>query len=391
MSSFTQYWLEQKQTRQEAGLWRSHRHLGSPQVPDALVDGRSVIAFCSNDYLGLANHPEVKQAAIDSIQSDGLGGGASHLVIGHHDQHVQLEKELAEFTGRERALVFSSGYMANLGVISALVGKGDCVFEDKLNHASLIDGGLLSGARFRRYLHNDSASLRTHLSKAEQGKKLVVTDGVFSMDGNVVDLPAMAQACRDFDALLMVDDAHGMGVIGEQGKGTVAECGLSQEEVPVLIGTFGKAFGTAGAFVAGSNDLIEYLIQTARPYIYTTSMPPAIAAATRKSLTLIREGDRERAHLASLIGRFRRSVSKLGLELMDSKTPIQPILVGGNQKALSLSKYLEENGILVSAIRPPTVPENTARLRVTFSAAHTDEQLDILLAALDRACKEGVV
>lgn len=391
MSLFTEHWKALKEARQQAGLWRKPRQLNSPQVPHARVDGRPYLAFCSNDYLGLASHPEIKQAAIESIERDGVGGGASHLVIGHHDQHALLEKELAEFTGRERALVFSSGYMANLGVISALVGKGDYVLEDRLNHASLIDGGLLSGARFKRYLHSDAKSLQTHLSKHSDGKCLVVTDGVFSMDGDLAPLNELSDVCSEHDALLVVDDAHGLGVVGEQGRGSVSEFGLSQSEVPVLIGMFGKAFGTAGAFVAGSEELIEYLIQTARPYIYTTSMPPAIAAATRKSLQLIQAADEERIHLARLIASFRERVSSLGLQLMDSNTPIQPIVIGDNQKALDVSKYLEQEGLLVMAIRPPTVPENTARLRVTLSAAHTSEDLDMLVDTLSSACSKGLI
>lgn len=379
MSSFTKHWLEQKQARQKAGLWRTHRRLSSPQEPKAIVDGRELIVFCSNDYLGLANHPEVKAAAIESIQNDGVGGGASHLVIGHHDQHALLEEELAAFTGRERALVFSSGYMANLGVISALVSKGDTVLEDRLNHASLIDGGLLSGARFQRYLHNDMSSLASRLEASrEKGKTLVVTDGVFSMDGDVAELSSIAELCKQEGALLLVDDAHGFGVLGEKGAGTVSEQGLSQTDVPVLIGTFGKAFGTAGAFVAGSADLIDYLVQSARPYIYTTSMPPSIAAATRASLKLIQSSDDRRERVRALIKQFRKGVDHIGLDLMDSQTPIQPILIGDSHKALGLSKFLEDNGVLVSAIRPPTVPENTARLRVTLTANHTPEQVECL-------------
>lgn len=393
MSAFTEQWKNVKEARQSAGLWRSHRQLNSPQQPSAIVDGRPILSFCSNDYLGLANHPEIKSAAIASIETDGFGGGASHLVIGHHDQHALLEQELAAFTGRDRALVFSSGYMANLGVISALVGKGDRVLQDKLNHASLIDGGLLSGARFQRYLHNDMTSLESHLEKASNasGKTLVVTDGVFSMDGDVANLESIADLCRRYDALMMVDDAHGIGFLGTQGTGSISDQGLSQEDVPVLIGTFGKAFGTAGAFVAGSTELIDYLVQTARPYIYTTSMPPSVAAATRQSLKLIRQADESRQQLRDLIKQFRDGVSRLGLSLMDSQTPIQPILIGDNQKALDLSRYLESRGLLITAIRPPTVPENTARLRVTLTASHTPEQVTQLLDALADACAEGVV
>jgi len=391
MSSHRQSWIQQLKVREEAGLLRQHRLLESPQQPDAQIDGRSLIAFCSNDYLGMANHPEVKQAAIDAIERCGVGSGASHLVVGHHREHQELERELAEFTGRERALVFSTGYMANLAVISALVGKRDFVFEDKLNHASLIDGGLLSGARFQRYLHRNMASLEGYLqrysthSKTTPGLKLVVTDGVFSMDGDIANLPELASLCRQYDALLMVDDAHGIGVTGPEGGGSVLASGLSQEDVPVLMGTFGKALGTAGAFVAGSEALIEYLLQMARPYIYTTAMPPAIAAATRKSLAIVRKADDKRRHLSGLIQYFRQKVLGLGYVMPVSHTPIQPIMVGDSRSAMALSQFLEDEGVLVTAIRPPTVPDNTARLRVTLSAEHSYQQVDKLLAALSAA------
>jgi len=402
LSIFKQQWLDGLHAKKDAGLWRQHRTLNSPQGVNVNVDGRLLLAFCSNDYLGLANHHDVKHAAVDVINAAGVGSGASHLVIGHHREHQLLEEELAEFTQRDRALVFSSGYMANLAIVSTLVGKSDIVLEDKLNHASLIDGGLLSGARFQRYLHNDSASLERYLQRFHQqgqrlpeegsiqGKQLVVTDGVFSMDGDAANLSELTTLCQQHDACLMVDDAHGLGVLGPEGRGCVAEAGLGQEDVPVLVGTFGKAFGTSGAFVAGSNELIEYLIQMARPYIYTTAMPPAIAAATRASLKLVQQADDKRDHLKQLIYHFRQSASQLGFELMPSHTAIQPIMIGDTHKAMALSQYLENEGILVTAIRPPTVPDKTARLRVTFSANHSFEDVDELLEALAQAQVAGL-
>ena len=373
--------------RQEAHLYRQRRQLESAQGPEVRVDGRSCLAFCSNDYLGLASHPQLKQALIEGVERFGVGSGASHLVVGHSSAHQQLEEALAEFTGRPRALLFSTGYMANLGVINALLGRQDAVFEDRLNHASLLDGGLLSGARFQRYQHNNVDGLRQRLANTEARRKLVVTDGVFSMDGDLADLPALADAAAAADAWLMVDDAHGFGCLGTQGGGCAEHFALDTEQLPILVGTLGKGFGTAGAFVAGSEALIETLIQFARPYIYTTALPPALAWATLTSLKLVREESWRRERLQQLIRRFRQGASQLGFELMDSCTPIQPILVGAADRALALSQALEQRGIFVSAIRPPTVPEGGARLRVTLSASHTEEQLDRLLEALAQ-CRE---
>ena len=367
--------------RRAAHLYRQRPLLDSPQGPQVRVDGRELLAFCSNDYLGLANHPEVIQAMRDGAAQWGVGGGASHLVIGHSTPHHQLEEALAEFTGRPRALLFSTGYMANLAAVTALVGQGDTVLEDRLNHASLLDAGLLSGARFSRYLHNDAASLASRLEKAT-GNTLVVSDGVFSMDGDLADLPALCAEARRKQAWLMVDDAPGFGPLGATGGGIVEHYGLGIEEVPVLIGTLGKGFGTAGAFVAGSEELIETLIQFARPYIYTTSQPPAVACATLKSLQLLQTERWRREHLNRLIARFRSGAAEIGLRLMDSPTPIQPILVGDSERALRLSALLRERGLLVGAIRPPTVPAGSARLRVTLSAAHSAAQLEQLLDAL---------
>jgi 8-amino-7-oxononanoate synthase len=367
--------------RRAADLYRHRPLLQSPQGPEVVVDGQPLLAFCSNDYLGLANHPEVIAAWRAGAERWGVGGGASHLVIGHSTPHHQLEEALAELTGRPRALLFSTGYMANLGALTALVGQGDTVLQDRLNHASLLDGGLLSGARFSRYLHNDAASLQSRLDKAA-GNTLVVTDGVFSMDGDLADLPALAAAAQARDAWLMVDDAHGLGTLGRNGGGIVEHFGLGIDQVPVLIGTLGKACGTAGAFVAGSEELIETLVQFARPYIYTTSQPPALACATLKSLELLRREHWRREHLAALIRQFREGAQALGLGLMDSQTPIQPIIIGDSARAMHLSRLLRERGLLVTAIRPPTVPAGSARLRVTLSAAHSEAQVQLLLNAL---------
>ncbi|UVL78913.1 8-amino-7-oxononanoate synthase [Pseudomonas putida] len=367
--------------RRAADLYRQRPLLGSPQGPQVVVDGQQLLAFCSNDYLGLANHPEVIAAWQAGAEQWGVGGGASHLVVGHSTPHHQVEEALAELTGRPRALLFSTGYMANLGAITALVGQGDTVLQDRLNHASLLDGGLLSGARFNRYLHNDAASLASRLDKAV-GNTLVVTDGVFSMDGDLADLPALADVARARGAWLMVDDAHGLGTLGAQGGGIVEHFGLGVDDVPVLIGTLGKACGTAGAFVAGSEELIEALVQFARPYIYTTSQPPALACATLKSLELLRRETWRREHLAALIRQFREGAQQIGLALMDSPTPIQPIMIGDSAQALRLSRMLRERGLLVTAIRPPTVPVGSARLRVTLSAAHSEAQVQLLLNAL---------
>lgn len=367
--------------RRAVDLYRQRPLLQSPQGPNVVVDGQPLLAFCSNDYLGLANHPEVIAAWQAGAERWGVGGGASHLVVGHSTPHHQVEEALAELTGRPRALLFSTGYMANLGAITALVGQGDTVLQDRLNHASLLDGGLLSGARFNRYLHNDAVSLANRLGKA-CGNTLVVTDGVFSMDGDLADLPALAEVARARGAWLMVDDAHGLGTLGAQGGGIVEHFGLGIDDVPVLIGTLGKACGTAGAFVAGSDDLIEALVQFARPYIYTTSQPPALACATLKSLELLRRETWRREHLAGLIRQFREGAVQIGLQLMDSPTPIQPILIGDSAQALRLSQMLRERGLLVTAIRPPTVPAGSARLRVTLSAAHSEAQVQLLLNAL---------
>jgi len=375
--------------RQQQHLYRTRRVIDGAQDVELISDGKPQLSFCSNDYLGLANHPALIKAMQAGAERYGVGSGASHLVSGHSHAHHALEEALAEFTQRPRALLFSSGYMANLGVISALTTKHDTIHEDRLNHASLIDAARLSGATMRRYPHNDVDALATRLDKNSNGYPLIITDGVFSMDGDIAPLPQLATLVSKHNSTLMVDDAHGIGVIGKNGRGTVGHHNLSENDVPILVGTLGKAFGTAGAFVAGSEELIETLIQQARTYIYTTALPPAIAHATLTSLKLIEIEAWRREHLQTLIKLFKDGAAQLGFNIMPSNTPIQPLIIGDSDKALRISEALQQLGILVSAIRPPTVPDGTARLRITFSANHTEKHIDQLLAALDKVIKHN--
>ncbi|MFI4920247.1 MAG: 8-amino-7-oxononanoate synthase [Gammaproteobacteria bacterium] len=370
----------------EKSLYRLRRVLEGPQGPEITLQGKRYLNFSSNDYLGLAAHPALAEAARCGLAEYGTGSGAAHLVTGHSRAHHAFEEELAAFTGRPRALLFSSGYMANLGVASALLKRGDRVLEDRLNHASLLDAGLLSGARFARYVHADVTDLKTHLDAADS-KILVMTDGVFSMDGDIAPLPELARATEAAGAFLMVDDAHGFGVLGANGRGSLEHHGVGSDEVPVLMGTLGKACGGFGAFVAGSEALIETLIQSARTYIYTTATPPALAEAGRAALKLLQTDAWRREHLQALIARFRSGAAERGLKLMPSETAIQPLLVGESADALKLAEALKAQGILAIAIRPPTVPAGTARLRITLTAAHTEAQVDRLLDALRKATK----
>jgi 8-amino-7-oxononanoate synthase len=351
-------------------------------TPRVVVDGREVIAFCSNDYLGLAQHPQIVEAFATAARRWGVGSGAAHLVCGHTADHHELERELADFVQRPRALLFSTGYMANLAVGAVLLGRGDRILEDRLNHASLIDAGLASGARFARYAHGDVAALRNRLRRPGTGRTLVASDGVFSMDGDTAPLRELAAACRETDAVLMIDDAHGFGIAGPDGRGSVAAQGLGVEDVPVLMATLGKAAGTFGAFVAGSDPLIESLIQHGRTYIYTTALPPAVAAATRAALRVMRDEGWRRERLRAHVSDFRRRADELDLELTPSESPIQPIVLGDETAALAASDALLQRGIWVTAIRPPTVPRGSSRLRVTFSAAHEPADVDQLLDAL---------
>lgn len=373
---------ERLKQRQELNLIRHRRVVSGPQDVNLCIDGMPYLAFCSNDYLGLANHPLIVKSFQDAANHYGVGSGASHLISGHSVEHHQLEEELADFVGRSRVLLFSTGYMANLGAITALVQRGDAVFEDRLNHASLLDGGLSSGARFKRYRHNDVGHLSTLLQASSGANRLVVTDTVFSMDGDIAPLSELAHKCREHDAWLMVDDAHGFGVLGDNGQGALAEANLSEVDVPVLMGTLSKAAGSSGAFIAGSDELIEALIQFARPYIYTTAMPPATAAASRMSLRIIKKESWRREKLRYLIQYFKTKAQSMCLPLMASDTAIQPIVIGDAQRAMSISQGLANQGILVTAIRPPTVPDGSSRLRITLSANHEEEHVDHLLTRL---------
>lgn len=368
--------------RQARSLLRTRRILDGSQGPVIRIAGREYVSFCSNDYLGLAAHTDVAAACKRGLDAYGTGSGAAHLITGHSRAHHALEEELAAFVGRPRALLFSTGYMANLGIAAALAGRGDAVFEDRLNHASLLDAGLLSGARFARFAHADTAQLDGKLAASAAARKLVLTDGVFSMDGDLAPAPELARVCARHQAWLVVDDAHGFGVLGAQGRGTLEHFALGMNDVPVLMGTLGKALGTFGAFVAGSETLIETLIQRARTYIYTTAMPAALAEATRTALRLVQTEPERRAHLHALIAQFRTGAAQRGLPLTDSSTPIQPLLLGKARRALAVSEALQARGILVAAIRPPTVPAGTARLRITLSAAHSAAQVEQLLDVL---------
>jgi 8-amino-7-oxononanoate synthase len=343
-----------------------------------------MLAFCNNDYLGLANHPKLRQAMADGLNKYGVGAGASHLLSGHTAAHHALEEELAEFVGTERALLFSTGYMANQAVITSLTDRHGLIVEDRLNHASLIDAARLSRASVKRFPHADVDKAGDLLRSGEDA--LLSTDAVFSMDGDLAPLPELVRITRN-RAWLLADDAHGIGVLGENGRGSFRHHQLSVESHTIYMGTLGKAMGTAGAFVAGTGDLVEALVQTGRTYIYTTAMPPAIAEATRAAIRLLSEDEGPRQKLFSNIDQFRRGATELGLQLMESVTAIQPIVFGSSENAILASEALDRAGILVPAIRPPTVPEGTARLRITLSAAHTEQQVEQLLDSLSGLAK----
>ncbi len=367
--------------REVRGLRRTRRVLASPQRARVSVDGRDYIAFCSNDYLGLAADPRLAAAAREGIDRYGVGGGASHLILGHSTAHHELEEALAQFVRQPRALLFSSGYMANMGVVSALAGRGDAVFADKLNHASLNDAALVSRAAFKRYAHNDLDALERLLKTVPARRRLIVTDAVFSMDGDIAPVAALLQLCERHDAYLFIDDAHGFGVLGEAGRGTLAHCNVASDRI-IYMATLGKAAGVAGAFVAGDETLIETLIQNARTYIYTTATPPLLAHALLMSLHIIAQEEWRRERLRALIAQLREGLAASPWQLMPSDTPIQPLLIGGNGDALALSARMAEAGLLVPAIRPPTVPEGTARLRISLSADHEAANVAQLVAAL---------
>jgi 8-amino-7-oxononanoate synthase len=363
------------------GLLRRRRILESAQGVHVRVDGRDYLAFCSNDYLGLASHPALIDAACRGAARYGVGAGASHLVVGHSEAHHRLERALAEFLGQPRALLFSTGYMANLGVVTALVGRNDVVLADKLNHASLNDAALLSRARFLRFSHLDLAQLERMLASARRRRKLVACDAVFSMDGDIAPVPDLLDLCERHDAFLFLDDAHGFGVLGKTGRGVLEHFGVSSERI-VYMATLGKAAGVFGAFVAGSETLVETLIQRARTYVYTTALPPLLAEALQASLHLFHEEGWRRGQLRSRVREFKARVAPTRWRLMPSETPIQPLVIGGNEETLAVAKALESRGILVPAIRPPTVPRGQARLRISLSAAHSHEDVLRLCEAL---------
>ena len=371
--------------RAAAGLRRVVREVEHADSVHLRIDGRDLISFASNDYLGLAQHAEVVRAMQEAANRWGVGSTAAHLLGGHRGPHAQLEREVAAWLGYESALLFSTGYLANLGVIAGLMERGDVCVQDKLNHACLIDGAKLAGCELRRYPHNDVDAAARQLDAAADAPKLLATDGVFSMDGDLAPLPELAALARERDVPLLVDDAHGFGVLGPEGQGSPEHLGLNARDVPLRMVTLGKAVGCGGALVLGSRDLIDALTQFARPFVYSTAMPPAVAAATSAAIAIIRREPERRAHLQALIARFRAGAMQLGYTLMDSVTPIQPLWIGDTDAAVALSNALMQRGCYVPAIRPPTVPSGSARLRVTLSAAHTAAQVDELLQTLNDA------
>ncbi len=371
--------------RGRQALLRRLRTVQAVQGPRVVVDGRVLLNFASNDYLGLAQHPALVEALVAAAGRWGVGATAAHLLGGHRDEHAALEEELAAWTGRERALLFSTGYLANLGVLGALLQAGDLCVQDKWNHACLLDGARLAGAELRRYPHADVAAARRRLGALPDAAAVLATDAVFSMDGDLAPLPALAALCRGQGALLHVDDAHGLGVLGPGGAGSVRAAGLTQADVPVLMATLGKALGVAGAFVAGSAALIEGLVQFARSHVFTTAMPQALAAVTRAAVRIARCEDWRRDQLTRLVAHFRHGAQARGIALLPSSTPIQPVAVGDSARALAVARRLEADGYYVPAIRPPTVPAGQARLRVTFSAQHAEAQVEALLDALAAA------
>jgi 8-amino-7-oxononanoate synthase len=370
--------------RKADGLLRQRRLLDSPQAEHIIANDQHFLAFCSNDYLGLANHPDLIAAMQKAAGDSGVGSGASNLITGHHRYHDDLERQLAKFVELPAALLFSTGYMANIGVIGALMGRNDAVFADKLNHACLNDGAYFSLAEFNRFPHNDVVALEAMLKASTAKLKLIAADAVFSMDGDIAPIPEYLALCEKYDAYLYIDDAHGFGVLGEHGQGSLSHFKVKSPRI-IMMATLGKAAGVAGAFVAGEQVVIDYLIQTAKSYVYSTPAPPALSATLAASVRLIEQGDDLRAHLRELIAYFKANLNTKKWQLMPSETSVQPLVVGGNLEALALSQYLQTLGILVPAIRPPTVPVDTARLRISLSAAHSLDDVKKLIDAIHQA------
>jgi len=368
-------------SRKSNGLYRHRLTLEGSQGVNVSIAGQDYLSFCSNDYLGLANHPELIEAVCEGSHQYGVGAGSSHLIIGHHTSHHKLEEMLANFTGFPRALLFSSGYMANAGVVTTLVGRGDEIYSDKLNHASLNDAAMLSRAKWIRYPHLDLAILEKRLSVSQANCKLVITDAVFSMDGDIAPVAELLALCEKYNAWLLLDDAHGFGVLGDQGQGIVSHFNFNSPRI-IYMATLGKAAGVSGAFVAGQEVVIETLIQYARSYIYTTAMPPLLSYTLLKSLVLIKREGWRRKKLIQLTEHLKKELQLLRWNLLPSDTPIQPVIIGGNSEVMQVSNALQERGILIPAIRPPTVPKNSARLRISLSAAHSTKDIERLAAVL---------
>ncbi len=383
-ADFIEQLRKQQLVRKKAGLFRSRVMLNGPQETHVSIDGQDFLAFCSNDYLGLANHPALIEAAVDGAQRYGVGAGASHLISGHGIAHHKLEEALARFVGFPRALLFSTGYMANIGVVTALLGRGDAIFADKLNHASLNEAALLSRAKLIRYPHADLSVLEKRLAASKAKLKLVMTDAVFSMDGDVAPVDELLALCEEHNALLLLDDAHGFGVLGKQGRGVLSSfehCNMQSPNI-IYMATLGKAAGVFGAFVAAQPEVIEAFIQYARSYIYTTATPALLSHTLLKSLALIEQEEWRREQLRKLIAQLKSELQSLRWQLLPSNTPIQPLIVGESEAAVQISKALHEQGILVPAIRPPTVPEGMARMRISLSALHSEEDVKRLTTML---------
>lgn len=374
--------IQQHQNRVAAKVWRKRQATQDAVGRELKINGKTYLNFCSNDYLGLASHPALADAAIETIRERGTGAAASHLICGHQDIHQELENELAAFVGAEKAVTFSTGYMANLAVPQTFLEKGDLVVQDRLNHASLIDAGRFCEVNLKRYRHLDFAHARTILVKSNANKKLLTTDGVFSMDGDQAPLHELTEVCRQTKSLLLIDDAHGFGVLGKTGAGSLEQHGIGVGGGVLMLGTLGKAAGSFGAFIAGDAVYIDSLIQHARSYIYTTALPPSIASATRAAIKIIQTEPERRDKLNANITYFRQAIGELNLKTLDSKTAIQPILLGDSETALQATELLRQHGLWITAIRPPTVPEGTARLRITISCEHHQNDIDQLITVL---------
>jgi len=375
---------EEHRERRERALWRTRQQLNSPQSVEVIRGSNRFLNFCSNDYLGLANHPRLKEAAVTASKTWGAGSGASHLVCGHQASHHRLEEELADFVGAQSALLFSTGYMANLAIPQSFLSRNDLLVQDKLNHASLIDSASLCRATFKRYRHNDINHLQKTLNTEKYRRTLISVDAVFSMDGDQAPITQLSDIAEENQAVLLIDDAHGFGVLGEQGRGSYSANRLIPNGPRLMLGTLGKALGSFGAFVAGDRVYIDHLKQFARTYTYTTALPPAVAQASRTALSILQDEPWRQEQLHQNIEYFRKCVADIGLELMSSQTPIQPLVLGDEKNALAASQILENMGIWVSAIRPPTVPADTARLRITLTAEHKREHIDQLLEGLQQ-------